>query len=104
MKFVESTTQSKCQTCRSHSRRSYSLVCFRRNLDTERAKARLRARRYYNLSHMCTLDLITVFISARQLPRSTDDEERRKELHREAQARYREANRLRLKIQSWEYR
>jgi hypothetical protein len=53
---------------------------------------------------MCILDLIIVSISVRQMPRSTDDEERRKALHREAQARYREANRLRLKIQSWEYR
>ncbi|KDR84215.1 hypothetical protein GALMADRAFT_133565 [Galerina marginata CBS 339.88] len=56
------------------------------NIESEREKARTRARRN------------------KQALRDPDEIKRRKECHRQAQARYRAANRAQLRTQAWQHR
>ncbi|KDR76070.1 hypothetical protein GALMADRAFT_210768 [Galerina marginata CBS 339.88] len=56
------------------------------NIECEREKARLRARR----NKQALQDPVEI--------------QRRRECHRQAQARYRAANRVQLKTQAWQYR
>ncbi|PPQ80860.1 hypothetical protein CVT26_015077 [Gymnopilus dilepis] len=59
-----------------------------RNLDKERARSRRRAQKSRETRGALPPDVL----------------EFRKKLHREAQARYREKHRLKLRTEAWEYR
>ncbi|KAF8954587.1 hypothetical protein BDZ97DRAFT_1766013 [Flammula alnicola] len=65
---------------------------YRLHLDRERHQARLRAERHRGRTKQ-SLKM-----------QSDEDIARRRESHRLAQARYREANRLKLKTDAWQYR
>ncbi|KAF8971658.1 hypothetical protein BDZ97DRAFT_1752935 [Flammula alnicola] len=69
---------------------------YRLNLERECKNARLRAQRA----------ALNLQASARRKEAGYSDEEifRRKELHRQAQARYREANRSKLRHEAWQYK
>jgi hypothetical protein len=72
------------------------------NLETERLKARLRAQRLVLNSAVLPYTSDTHFRS-RRLTETEEEASVRRETHRLAQARYRQANRLMLKTKVWQY-